>query len=174
MYALRLRLAGVGLGLAFLATTGCNTVPRQEGQLGDGPEVQILLTREILPTALTRYRSIEFRRATTTLGGSVCPPMVIATYDRTAAQVARGLRDVFPGGRPRLTVDTEIQFFQKKSLIGTAQFLARVTICDENRIVADTVVNAQTRSLREGVGYDLAEQAAVAVGGWLRSRKAGQ
>lgn len=174
MCAFRVLLAGVVIGPFLLACSGCQTAPRQTPRSIDIPDVQVLVTREILPTTFDRYKSVGFNRATTTLGGGICPPMVIATYDRAASQVAQRLRDVFPGGLPRLTIDTDIHFVQKKGPLGTAQFLARVTAYDGGRIVVDTVVNVQTHSLREGIVYDLAEHAAAAVGNWLRAQKTGK
>ncbi|MCK4343364.1 MAG: hypothetical protein KAY37_16745 [Phycisphaerae bacterium] len=166
------RLAPLVPSLILFWSTGCTTVAKQGLHEVIGARAKVLLNTELSDTALARYQSVRFEPATTKLSNKLCPPKVLTAYDHFAGELPHDLDALYAGGSPGLTIETEILFFQKKGLLGGAQLLSRIQFRGDDGFSADGIVNAASKSFREGSGDDLAEAAIDAVGKLLKRQKA--
>ncbi len=159
------------LSTAFFGLTGCSTVAKQAFRELRGAQADVLLVEKIPATALARYQSVRFAPVTTTLGDRLCPPSVVRAYNRCAEREQNELARYFPGGVPELVLNGEILHFQSRGILSGAQLLTRVKMYDGGRVVADAIVNTESKSFREGGGGDLAETCVEALGKLLRKHK---
>jgi len=152
-----------------LSTTGCFTIAKQAFHEARGAQGDVVPVTELREGALARYRAIEFLPAKTTLGSKLCPPEVLRAYDYCANQVRAELRRLFPGEEPRLTVASEVLYFQKKGLLGGALMLTRVHLREGDQLLADVVVKAESEAFRAGGEDDLASASLNALRRFLES-----
>jgi|GEM_PF-2277336 len=161
-----------------LSTTGCFTIAKQAFQEARGAQADVVAVTELRAGTLARYRAIEFLPAKTTVGPKLCPPEVLRAYDYCANQTRAELRRLFPGEEPRLTVASEVLYFQKKGLLGGALMLTRVRLSEGDQLLADVVVKAESESFRAGGEDDLAGASLSALRRFLEGHagiaKAGQ
>lgn len=165
-----LLVAGVWIS-GMPAWTGCTTVVKQAFYELRGAKAEVVLNSEPADADLEPYVAIEFAPATTTLNDRLCPREVIATYDQYARTLTRDLQEAYPGGEPRLVLDSEVLFFQSKGIMSQAQMLTRVRMRHGERLVADAIIKCESRAFREGGGRELAETSVKGLAKWLRKQK---
>lgn len=125
---------------------------------------------EIKPVQLEPFRSLSFAPATTTIGPKLCPPELLAEYDRQARELARTAPG-FEGGEPTLNISTEILYFQAKGILHGALLLARVTFSGPQGPLGSAIIYVESKSFREGDTGDLAETAVKTIGKFLKQAK---
>jgi hypothetical protein len=163
-------VVGVWIG-GLPAWTGCTTVAKQAFYELRGAKAEVVLNSEPADVDLEPYVAVEFAPATTTLSDRLCPREVIAAYDRHARALTRDLLEAYPGGEPRLVLDSEVLFFQSKGIMSQAQMLTRVRMRDGERLVADAIIKCESKAFREGGGKELAETSVKGLAKWLRKQK---
>ena len=174
VHAMTIRSAALAFGL--LATTGlvlcsgCTTMAKQALHEVRGAKADISFVAEIGEDALARYQSVRFESARSD-AGLVCPPEVLHAWDLHAAEEQTRLAKHFPGGPPVLRIESEILFFKEKGLLGQAECLARVRVRANDTLVADMVVQAQSKSFRAGDENALTQAAVQKVGRLLEKQK---
>lgn len=163
MYTVR-AVAFLVLAVAAAGAAGCLTIAKQAFHEAVGAQGEFLPIRELSPSALARYRSVEFKPASTTVGDRICPPELLRAYDRSLARLAASLRAEYPGGEPGLVVDSEVLYFQRKGLLGGALMLTRVRLRCAEELVLDGLLRAESDAFRAGGEPDLAQASADALG----------
>ena len=157
-------IACLGLVAAVLPLTGCMTGLKHAFYEVRGARGKVEFVQDVSPAELERYESIHFEPVASTVGPRLCPAHVRAAYDRHARELARELRERFPGGEPVLTISSEILYFQSKGLFGDAQLLTRVRFTGSGQLVGDALVVVGSKSFREGGADALAETAVDTMG----------
>lgn len=158
------------LGVMLLPwLTGCMSVAKQAFYELRGAKAEVVLNGHAAD--LQPYASVEFTPVTTTLSDRLCPRDVIAAYDRYLRALPRELEVAYPGGEPRLTLDSEVMYFQSKGIMSQAQMLTRVRMRTGDHLLVDAIVKCESKAFREGGGDDLAETSVKALGKWLRKQK---
>lgn len=157
-------------GLAALAglTCGCTTAAKQALYELRGARGKILWVSAPHRERLARIRSLVFEPATTTIGDRLCPVSFRNAYDRRAGEQLEALRTLYPGGEPRLRIEADVLYFQKKGLLSEAQSLTRVRMRDDLGLLADGIVRVESKSFRAGDEEDLAEETVDAICKFLR------
>ena len=168
------RVAFVLLAGNALWMTGCATAAKQALHEVLGARGEVLLVTEVSETALAEVQSLRFAPVATTLGHKLCPSAVIHAYDKYATRLGEELKDEYPGGSPALMIDGEILYFREKGILGSAQCLTRVKMHTDDRLVVDALVNAQSKSFREGGAKDLAKASVEALGKFLKEQEESQ
>jgi hypothetical protein len=156
---------------SLLPLGGCAVAVRQAVSELHGARAEILLNQQPLTLALKEYESVRFAPSTTTLGPQLCDPEVPGIYDRHAREAEQTLQEVFPGGEPRLVIDTEILYVKKKDLLNNAQFLARLHMRCDQHIVVDALINVQSAAFGEGDAQAIAKAAFDAIEAFLLEQK---
>ena len=150
MHRLGVRLAFVLLLTHALGLTGCFTIAKQAYHEAVGAQGDVLTISEVREPALARFQSVEFTPATTTVGSKLCPAELLRAYDRGMNLCAARLTGLYSGTDPRLTVDSEILYFQKKGLLGGAFTLTRVRMRAAEQLAFDALVRAESEAFRAG------------------------
>ncbi len=164
------RAAVVVLAASWLGTTGCFTIAKQAYHEAVGAKGDVIpITGG--PEGLSRYRSVEFKPATTTVNDRLCPPELRRAYDRCTGQSAAKLGATFPGGDPKLTVASEILYFQKKGLLSGAFMLTRVRMSADTDLIIDALLRAESDAFRAGGEDDLARASCEALRVFLEHGK---
>jgi len=149
-----------------LGTTGCFTLAKQAFHEAVGAKGDVI-TISGGPEELSRFRSVDFKAATTTVNDRLCPPELRRAYDRSARQCAAKLAANFTGGEPTLTVASEVLYFQKKGLLSGAFMLTRVRMSAETESVIDAILRAESDAFRAGGEDDLARASCEALRAFL-------
>lgn len=158
-------LAGALVGL-----TGCMSAAKQGLHEVLGARAEVIPLSEGEGRHLARYNTVAYGQARTDLGSRVVSPSLLADYDAAAREAEAALAEKLPGGAPVLLVDSEILFYQKKGLLGAGQLLSRVRLRDGGEVVYEALVNATTKSFREGAAADLAEATVKSLAKFIRDR----
>lgn len=159
------------LGLSALASSGCTTALKQGYYELRGAQAEMLFVNEPGRGALDRFNGFTMAPATTDLSTRLCPPAVRSAYDRFGRRLAQQLNDRVGGGEPRLSIETQVLYYQEKGLLGAGQFLTRVRMRDGGRLIVDTLVNTRTKSFRDGAADDMAEASVVELGQWIAEQR---
>ena|ERR1051326_8195757 len=75
-----------------------------------------------------RFKSVRFDPATTTLDDKLCPPKVLDSFDTAIKDFHKQLGEKYPGGTPELRVVPDVEYFQKKTVLGSAICIMRVKL----------------------------------------------
>ena len=150
---------------------GCTTAAKQVYHEWRGAQAKLYFVQELPEDALERYQSVQFERPTSSVVPRICPPSLLEAYFEGCRRIQAGLRDEYPGGEPTLRVSSDIEFFQPKGLLGTAMCLSRVQMRDQEQLVVDAVLVAESEAFRQSGAADLANASAKALGKFLRARK---
>jgi hypothetical protein len=110
-----------------------------------------------------RYRSVQFEPATTTLDEKLCPRKLLESYDDALVDYRKKMNETFPGGTPELRAASEVQYFQKKTLMGSAICIMRVKLRDSGGQVGDVLVHSESKAFRAGGERALARACARAL-----------
>jgi hypothetical protein len=158
-------------GLTLTVVPGCSSVVKQVIAEGRGAKAELMPLRPVATRELSGFQGVSFSPARTELPPSLCPPRLLSEYDREAARRVEKLAKHFPGGEPALTVDTDVLYFQEKSLFGSAECLTRVKLRSGGSLVVDALVRAESRSFRAGDEEGLAKACVRAVYDFLLDQK---
>lgn len=165
------RCALVVMAAALPVTTGCTTAAKQALQEVRGAHADLLFNQDVGKRVLARFEELRFNPPTTTLSTKLCPPRLLRAYERNARELTVELAELYPGGKPLLTIDSEMQFFRKKGLLNRAELLMRVKMHNEQGLIADALVIASSKAFRAGGEEHLTEAALEAIGEFLRKQK---
>lgn len=154
----------------LVGQTGCMSAAKQGLHEVIGARAEVIPLSEGEGRHLARYNTVAYARARTELSSRVIAPSLLAEYDAAARQAEAALAEKLPGGGPVLLVDSEILFYQKKGLLGAGQLLSRVWLRDGEDVVYEALVNATTKSFREGAAGDLAEATVKSLAKFIRER----
>ena len=160
----------LSLTAGMFAAGGCTTVARHAFYELRGATGTIRWIEEIKPVQIEPCKSLNFAPATTTIGPKLCPPELLAEYDRAARELQRTAPG-FEGEPPTLNINTEILYFQTKGILHGALLLARLTFSDQDRPIGSAIIYVESKSFREGSTGDLAETAVKTVGKFLKQAK---
>ena len=159
-----------------ISATGCGVGSAAKQMLHEvrGAQTEIMLISTFQPDTLTRFKSVSFDPATTTVGTKLCPPKLMSSYNEFAAELPGKLTEVYPGGSPALRVSSEIEYFQPKGLFSGALCLIRVKMRDsaDGRTVVDAMVLTESKSFRASGRSDIAESAVKGIGKFLEKQEA--
>lgn len=159
------------MAAALPVTTGCTTAAKQALQEVRGARADMLFNQDVGERVLARFEELRFSPPTTTLSTKLCPPELLRAYEQNARELTIDLAELYPGGEPLLTIDSEMQLFRKKGLLNRAELLMRVKMHDEQGLIVDTLVIASSKAFRAGGEEHLTEAALKAIGKLLRKQK---
>ncbi len=165
------RAALLVLILAALPLAGCTTALKQAYHEVRGADSEIHTNNVVIGRPLADCGRVDFKPAYTDLSGRLCPPTLISAYDRMAGEAERELETVYAGDGPTLNVETEVLFFERKGILGTAQFLSRVRMVSEGVLLIDAWVDTRSKSFRAGAEDDLAESTVKELAQFLYDQK---
>lgn len=151
-----------------LGLTGCLSAARQAFEEARGARGETLVIRESAVGALVRPERVEFTPATSRFGPRIVPPVVLPAYDASARQLMARLPAPSVAARPPVIVDTEMLYFQRKSLLSGGLLLAHVIFRIAEQPAAELLVRAESDAFRAGSEDDLANAAVEAVRKYLR------
>ena len=164
--------------LALLFLTGCSSAAKQAFSELRGARGKVLLNQKLPASALRDFNDIQFNPATTTLGPMLCDARVPGLYDASARQVEQNLRAefpaMFPGGAPQLVIGSEILYIRTKDLRSHAQFLVRVQMRGQGRLIVDALLNVQSKAFRDGDEEAMVEAALETIEEFLLDQKGGR
>lgn len=158
----RLPLAAAGLLSVLLLTTlpGCTTVAKQAFFEVRGASGKLHLNQdELAPLAFAEYNGVRFTSATTRYNNDIVDRDVLDEINTAAAELVETLADddIYPGGSPELVVDSDVIFFERKGLLGSAQLLTHVRIHGGGQVLVDALINTRSKSFRAGDADAMAE-----------------
>jgi hypothetical protein len=158
--------------LLVLPLVGCTTAAKQAFYEVRGAEAEVLLNQALDEDALRPYQAVHFDQPTSPFTSRICPPSLLRKYYDCCRDLQAELIEDYPGGEPALRVSSEILFFQEKGLLGSAMCLTHVQMRDQDRLMADYIVLAESKSFRKGGESAMAKASAKAVGKFLTKCKA--
>lgn len=147
----------IALSSVMAGNLGCTTALKQGYYEFRGAQGEIEMIQQNRP--LRDVQQVTFHQVTTTAGKEIVPPVLMREYDRYAKQFLFRWNDMFPGGDPALTVDSEVLYYQKKGILSGALMLTRVKMFEQDDLAADMIVKVESKSFREGGEEDLSEAA---------------
>lgn len=164
------RPGGAAAGLlvllvAVLPAAGCMTAAKQAYFEMRGAQGEVLALTEPVVADSHSFGSLEFLPATTTVSDRVVPPELLTAYNRRAPRIIEDVEAAYLPGDRRLSIMTDVTYFQSKGLLSPAMLLARVYFRDGDRLVQDTIVKVESKAFRAGDEKDLADAALNAVRG---------
>ena len=172
MPATRSQIAASSALLLVLPLVGCTTAAKQAFYEVRGAEAKVLLARALDEDALLAYQAVHFEQPTSPFAPRICTPSLLRKYNDSCRDLQPELIGEYPGGEPALRISSEILFFQEKGLLGSAMCLTRVQMRDQDRLVVDSIVLAESESFREGGETAMAQASAKAIGKFLKKCKA--
>ncbi|MBK8914270.1 MAG: hypothetical protein IPM64_06645 [Phycisphaerales bacterium] len=165
-----------GLLVALLPATGCMTAAKQAYFEMRGAQGEVLLLTEPAVADSHSFGGVFFLPATTTVSDRVVPPELLTAFNRRASRIVEDIEAAYVPGEKRLSIATDVTYFQSKGLFSPAMLLARVYLRDADRLVQDTIVKVESKAFRAGDEKDLADAALNAirahVSAFLESREA--
>ena len=167
----RIQVASLLILTTLFPLAGCTTAAKQVLYEYCGARAKVHLVNELGEHELMPYQSVHFESSTSTVTPHICTFSLLRKYDDSCQTMEHDLRDEYPGGEPALRVSSEINYFQRKGLLGSAMCLTRVKMRDGERLVVDAVVLAVSNAFRAGGETALAEASAKAIGKFLKKQK---
>lgn len=163
-------------GVAMLATllvinTGCLTTLKHAYYEVQGAQAEEEVIESAGSAALATYKGVEFLPSESRVPAAIVPATVRAEFDRQAKDAAAKLAPEYPGGAPRLAVDTEIFYFQRTGIMSAGMLLMRARFRDQNRVIVDLLVKSESKSFRAGGEEDLVAAGLEAIIEYLKKQK---
>ena len=157
------RCVQLSLLLVALPLGGCMTAATQAFHEFRGARGEIMPMANVALTDEGAFGDIAFEPAMTTVSDLIIPRDLLTAYDRRTPVFVENIRAANETGGPKLTIRTELIYFQAKGFMSPAMLLSRVRFAAGERLVQDAIVKVESKAFRAGDEASLANATLTAI-----------